>query len=229
MYRNSNLGRLGRHGDRHGRVIARSAANPCSCWPIDDELPLHVVLGEQPARCGLGSADLLDHVDLVVTVRIRRACGRSPGSRTAHRNQVLERSGCSGRPGRNRDAGPGPRLQRGAWLPGHSCAGRRAPRAARRSRIRPTSTRRALPQVTTIPADSDRQQTAVMVAGDGSVERADLLIEAFPQAGVRLAGNERYVTRHRLSFHRGGQCRPAARLPCSRRRHLARRRARQCR
>src|SRR5215468_6214938 len=41
-------------------------------------------------------------------------------------------------------------------------------------------------QVTMIPADRDRQQTAVMVAGGGGVEGADLLIKAFPQASVGL-------------------------------------------
>src|SRR5215831_16326741 len=40
-------------------------------------------------------------------------------------------------------------------------------------------------QVTTVPADRDRQQTAVMVAGDGRVEGADLLIKAVSQAQRR--------------------------------------------
>jgi hypothetical protein len=57
MYRNSNLGRLGRHDDRHGRVIARSAAYPCVgdvfTRPL---LPREVSAGghfkDDPSGCG---------------------------------------------------------------------------------------------------------------------------------------------------------------------------------
>src|SRR5690348_6120402 len=66
-------------------------------------------------------------------------------------------------------------------------------------------------QVTTVAADHDRQQTAVMVAGDGRVERAELLIKAVSQASVGLTGNERYLVHQCLPL---GMAHARRRLAC---------------
>src|SRR4029077_12420112 len=52
-------------------------------------------------------------------------------------------------------------------------------------------------QVTVVPADRDAQHAAIIVAGDGGVEGADLLIEAFGEAGVGFADHERDLAHHR--------------------------------
>jgi len=55
-------------------------------------------------------------------------------------------------------------------------------------------------QVTAVVADGDAQQPAVGVAGRRGVEGADLLVEAFSQAVVGIAGHERDLTHHQLPF-----------------------------
>jgi len=49
-------------------------------------------------------------------------------------------------------------------------------------------------QVIVIPADGHAQHAAVVVAGDGRVERADLLIKAFGEASVGVADSDPDLT-----------------------------------
>src|SRR4029077_18979974 len=69
-------------------------------------------------------------------------------------------------------------------------------------------------QVTVVPADRDAQHAAVMVAGDGGIEGVDLFIEAFGEAGIGFADNERSLAHHRCpSTGTYSRMRPRSRKP----------------
>src|SRR6266566_489010 len=166
-------------------------------------------------RPGLpGSAELLHQVDVVVAVRIARRAAAFGVAEPGVETRCLEGVGVEGYPvaaaapdlgfGRGQESGS----QAGTALvvshPEQVDIAAPAPRPP----VEPRT------QVTVIPEHGHAQHAAVMVAGGGGVEFADLLIEAFGEVSVGIADGEPDLIHHRSpSMGTYSRMRPRSRKP----------------
>src|SRR5215470_15423233 len=148
--------------------------------------------------CPLGTMELLHQVDVVVAVRVAGGAAAFGVAEPGVETGCLEGVGTQGHPvaAAASDLGFGcgeePGAQSATALavvhPEQVDVAAAAPGPAVEPRV----------QVTIVAADRDRQQAAVMVAGGGGVEGADLFLKAVSQASVGLADGERYLVHHCL-------------------------------
>ena len=127
--------------------------------------------------------------DVVVAMRIARCAAAFAITGPGIQTRCLEGVGVQGHP-----VAAAARISASAvarsLAPRPNRAGRLAPRAGRCSRTRPGPPVEPGVQVTVIPADGHTQHAAIVVAGDGGIEHADLLIKAFGEASVGIADSE---------------------------------------
>src|SRR5438876_6039679 len=173
-------------------------------------------VGHPMSLPGTGSAELLQQVDVVMTMRIARRAAAFAVAEPGVETRRLEGVGAQGHPvaaaapdlGFGGGQEPGSQAVTALVVPHPQQVDVAAPAP------RPPVESRA--QVTAVPADGDTQHAGVMVTGDLRVEGADLLTKAFGEASVGVADGEPDLTHHRSP---SGECgtysriRPRSRKP----------------
>src|SRR5690349_4059256 len=181
---------------------------------IDDDKHRLRHVGHPTSLKGTRSAELLHQVDVVVAVRIARRTTAFAIAKPGVETRRLEGMGVQGHPvaaaaqdlGLGRGEEPGSQASTALVVPHPEQVDVAAP--APRPPVEPRA------EVTIVPTHSHAQHAAVMVAGGGGVEGVDLLVEAFGEAGIGFADNERGLAHHRCpSTGTYSRIRPRSRKP----------------